>query len=400
MSYPPLRFGVFLAPYHKLGQNPSLLLQRDLELIRHMDRLGYDEAWIGEHHSGGWEIIASPEVFIAHALAQTRDIRFGTGVLSLPYHHPLMVADRIVLLDHLARGRVSFGFGPGQLTSDAHMMGIDTSQQRRMMGESLEAIVRLLEGEVVSCRSDWFQLQDARLQLRPWSQPNVELAVAASISPAGPQLAGRFGAAMLSVAATREQGFDAVGYHWSVLEESARLHGRQVDRRQWRLTGPMHLAESVEQAKKDVRFGLLAYEEYLRQHVMYPEAPDMPLDEYIDGKNATGSMIIGTPEMAIRQLERLQEQSGGFGCYLFSGIDLADFPATLRSYELFAQEVMPHFQGQIKPLQDSHRWTTEHSERWTSQTASAIGKAMEEYGGDEGSGPGLEMPEPQQSNTS
>src|SRR3982751_277556 len=137
----PLRFGIFLAPFHPVGQNPTLALERDLELIVHLDRLGFDEAWIGEHHSAGYEIIASPEVFIATAAERTRNIKLGTGVSSLPYHHPLILADRVVLLDHLTRGRFMFGVGPGALPSDAYMLGIDPIDQRRRMEESLEAIL-------------------------------------------------------------------------------------------------------------------------------------------------------------------------------------------------------------------------------------------------------------------
>src|SRR5438874_6678608 len=133
-----MRFGIFLAPFHPVGQNPTAALQRDLEMIVRLDQLGYDEAWIGEHHSAGYEIIASPEVFIAVAAERTRHIRLGTGVSSLPYHHPLMLADRMVLLDHLTRGRVMLGCGPGALPSDAFMMGIPVDQQRERMEESLE----------------------------------------------------------------------------------------------------------------------------------------------------------------------------------------------------------------------------------------------------------------------
>src|SRR5438876_11218172 len=168
----PLRFGIFMAPFHPAGQNPTLALERDLELIVRLDELGYDEAWIGEHHSAGLEIIASPEVFIAAAAQRTRHIRLGTGVSSLPYHHPLILADRMVLLDHLTRGRVMFGVGPGALPSDAYMMGIEVERQREMMEESLEAILALLDGEgPVSRRTGWFTLNDARLQMRPYTHP-------------------------------------------------------------------------------------------------------------------------------------------------------------------------------------------------------------------------------------
>src|SRR5512135_956879 len=172
-----LRNGIFLAPFHPVDEDPTLSLQRDFELIEGLDRLGYDEAWIGEHHSAGYEIIASPEVFIAAAAERTRHIRLGTGVSSLPYHHPLMLADRIMQLDHQTRGRVMFGVGPGALPSDAFMMGIDVQRQREMMDEAIAALVPLLRGETVTMETDWFKLRDARLQLRPFTRPHVEIGV-------------------------------------------------------------------------------------------------------------------------------------------------------------------------------------------------------------------------------
>src|SRR5512138_3331421 len=189
----PLRFGIFMAPFHPAGQNPTLALERDLELIVRLDELGYDEAWIGEHHSAGLEIIASPEIFIAAAAQRTRHIRLGTGVSSLPYHHPLMLADRINQLDHMTRGRVMFGVGPGALVSDAFMMGIPPQKQRDRMDEALAVLIRLLQGEEVTHRSDWFELWQARLQMTPYSRPSVEIAVASQISPTGARAAGRHG---------------------------------------------------------------------------------------------------------------------------------------------------------------------------------------------------------------
>jgi len=218
----PLRFGIFMAPFHPAGQNPTLALERDLELIVRLDELGYDEAWIGEHHSAGLEIIASPEVFIGVASQRTRHIRLGTGVSSLPYHHPLMLADRMVLLDHLTRGRVMFGVGPGALPSDAHMMGIDPATQRERMEESLGAIIALLTAdEPVSMQTDWFTLRDARLQLRPYTYPHFEIAVAATVSPAGPRTAGHYGVGLLSLGATSMGGFAVLGDHWKIWNDQA-----------------------------------------------------------------------------------------------------------------------------------------------------------------------------------
>jgi len=220
----PLRFGVFLAPYHSDRVNPTLQLRADLDLAVQLDQLGFDELWIGEHHSAAFEMIASPELFIAAAAERTSRIRLGTGVISLPYHHPLMVADRIMQLDHQTLGRVIFGVGPGQLPSDAYMLGIEVARQREMMNEALEVVIPLLEGEVVTRRRDWFELREARLQLLPFTRPRVEIAVAASISPAGPRAAGRFGISMLSMAASSPGGFSALPEHWGACEELASEH--------------------------------------------------------------------------------------------------------------------------------------------------------------------------------
>ena len=155
-----MKFGIFLAPFHQLGEDPTLSLERDLELIQWLDYLGFDEAWVGEHHSAGWEIIASPEIFIMAAAERTKNIKLGTGVISLPYHNPLMVANRMVLLDHLTRGRVMLGVGPGALVTDALMLGIEPNDQRPRMEESMRAIVHLLtKDEPLTMETDWFTLR-------------------------------------------------------------------------------------------------------------------------------------------------------------------------------------------------------------------------------------------------
>ena len=378
----PLRFGIFLAPFHEPNRNPTLALERDLELIERLDELGYDEAWIGEHHSAGFEIIASPEVFIAAAAQRTKHIRLGTGVSSLPYHHPLMLADRMVLLDHLTRGRVMLGCGPGALPSDAFMMGIDPNRQREMMEESLEAILALLDGsEPVTLETDWFTLKDARLQLRPYTHPRFEVCVAAQVSPAGPRAAGRFGCGLLSIGATSRGGFDVLGSHWSVMEERSEEFGHPTpDRRQWRLVGPMHIAETEEQARKDVLYGLPDWIGYFQKVAALPLAPDANEPEaMIEAMNGSGMAVIGTPEMAIAQVQRLIDQSGGFGTFLFMANDWADREAMLRSYELFAREVMPHFQSSTGSLVASRDWAAENRPTFIGAAGAAVMKAFSDH---------------------
>ena len=377
----PLRFGIFLAPFHPVGQNPTLALERDLELVVRLDELGFDEAWFGEHHSAGYEIIASPEVFIAVASQRTRHLRLGTGVSSLPYHHPLMLADRMVLLDHLTRGRVMFGVGPGALPSDAFMMGIDPMRQRDMMEESLEAILALLQGdEPVTRESDWFTLRNARLQLRPYSHPRFEVAVAAQISPAGPRAAGRFGLSLLSIGATTAGGFDVLGSHWTTMEERAEEFGTAVDRRNWRLVGPMHIAETEAQARADVQFGLQQWVDYFERVAALPLAPpNLGVEDLVDALMATGFAIVGTPDMAAAQIERLVEQSGGFGTYLLMAHEWADRQATLHSYELFAREVAPRFQQSTGSLVASRDWAAENRSEFIGAVGGAIMQAITDH---------------------
>ena len=164
-----LRFGTFLAPFHKPGQNPTLALQRDLELVQHLDALGIDEAWIGEHHSAGTEIIASPEIFIAAAAERTKNIKLGTGVISVSYYNPLWATERIVLLDHLTRGRVMFGLGPGSLPTDSAMIGLNPTDTRELLEVNLDIIMRLLRGEAVTAQTKTHNLVDAHLHLAPYS---------------------------------------------------------------------------------------------------------------------------------------------------------------------------------------------------------------------------------------
>ena len=199
-----MKFGIFLGPFHRVGENPTLAMDRDLELIQWLDYLGYDEAWIGEHHSAGWEIISSPEIFMGVAADRTRHIKLGTGVVSLPYHHPLMVANRMTQLDHMTHGRVMFGVGPGALPGDAYMMGIDPTTQREKMDEALGIILRLFtETEPLTYKSDWFELNEAMLQIRPFQKPHMPIAVASVQSPAGVMLAGKYGASVLTITVPR-----------------------------------------------------------------------------------------------------------------------------------------------------------------------------------------------------
>ncbi len=392
MAYSPpggLRFGSFIAPFHALHDNPTLIIERDMQLVQHLDELGFDEVWIGEHHSAGYEVISSPELFIAGAAPRTRQIRFGTGVNSLSYHHPLILADRIVQLDHQVRGRLMFGAGPGQLPTDAHMLGISPADQRRMMNESLECMIELFEGREVTRDTDWFKLRDARLQLLPYQSPRMEMSVACAITPTGPVTAGRLGLGMLSLASSSSMGFNALGQHWAPYEEAARTNGKSVNRDSWRVVVNMHVAETREQALADLEWGVMDLFKYVRGvtgsvtegQLGKIRSPGQGVEMLTtDGLGIFGILQAGTPDDIIAYIERLQDQAGGFGCLMFLAHNCADFGAVKRSYELFARYVIPHFKKSNRNREASLDWAHDNSGATWGATMSAMRKAIASHG--------------------
>ena len=369
MSSIPLRHGIFLPPFHPMDENPAACIDRDLELMQWLDRLGFHEAWIGEHHSAGWEIISSPELFIAVAAERTRSLRFGTGVISLPYHNPLMVANRVIQLDHHTRGRVMFGAGPGLLASDALMLGIDPSTQRDRMAEALDVILRLFRGEIVTEKTDWYTLVNARAHIPPYTRPHPEVAVVSAVTPSGGRLAGKYGLSMICVAATNPFGFDALGANWQIANEVAAERGHVMDPAQLRLVGPLHIAGTRAEAYANARFGFERYLNYLNNNqprFKVPAGKD-PAAWFVESKFG----VIGTPDDAIAMIERLYAKQGAFGAFLHQAHNWADWEETKRSYELYARYVMPHFSGDNRARIESFDWCTAHLDELAEKRSSA-----------------------------
>jgi limonene 1,2-monooxygenase len=382
MAHKGMKFGIFLAPFHRIGENPTLALSRDMELIEWLDYLGYDEVWVGEHHSAGWELIASPEIFIAAAAERTRHIMLGSGVTSLPYHHPLLVAQRFVQLDHMTRGRTMLGCGPGALVSDAYMMGIEPVTQRPRMEESLEAIMRLLAcDEPVTMKTDWFELREARLHMAPYTQPRFPIAVASTITPAGVAAAGKHGLGVLSLGAGLPGGPEMLANQWKIAEDTAAKHGKTMDRRDWKLVVNVHVADDDEEAMRQVKRAerhetITYFEETLGRP---PGRSDDPLTEGVK----MGTTLVGSVETVVRGIQRLHELSGGgFGGVLFRAHEWANREQTLKSYELFARYVMPRFQGSLDTVRDSNDWARGNRKTIFSPNVEAVRRAYTDAGKD------------------
>jgi limonene 1,2-monooxygenase len=376
-----------MAPFHRVGEDPTLCFERDMQLIEWLDELGYEEAFIGEHHSSGWEIISSPEIFMAVAAARTRRIMLGSGVVSVPYHHPFHIANRFALLDHLTRGRVMLGCGPGALAADAHMLGIDTTTQRRRMVEGVQAIVRLFtERGGITLDGSYFKLNDAHLQVKPFQQPHMPIFVASTISPSGMVAAGQLGCGVLSVASYAPGGLDDLMKRWAMAEETAAENGKTVDRRNWRLVFPVHLAESRDEAINDIHEGANRWiQDYfintLGARLQFEEYPNQPVEEItIDRMIGRGGVIVGTPDDAIARVRQLQDATGGFGGMLMLAHEWATREKTLHSYELWARYVAPQFRGMIEEqVKYSNEWARSNRELLFNKSLAGIATAIQDY---------------------
>ncbi|MBV9577050.1 MAG: LLM class flavin-dependent oxidoreductase [Chloroflexi bacterium] len=374
------RFGAFMAPFHAPSEHPLLALERDMELVTWLDELAFDEVWVGEHHSAGWEYIASPEIFLTMAAERTRHIKLGTGVVSLPYHHPMLVAERLALLDNLTRGRILFGVGPGALVTDALMFGVDPSRTRPMMDESLGVILRLFtETEPITVESDWFTLRDAVLQVRPYTRPHMPLAVASMQSPAGPALAGKYGAGLLSIGVFfGYRGAVDLNAQWHVAEEAAAESGQTVSRDEWRLVLPIHLAETRQAAFDQIRDRATAWlTRYQRDVLGRPLPEGVPEDRVVEELAERGSWLVGTPDDCIAGIERLEALSGGFGGLLVMVQDWATREHQRRSYELLARYVMPRYTGALVGVEAGHQHGVDYSRQATQAMRQAIERAFE-----------------------
>jgi limonene 1,2-monooxygenase len=324
-------------------------------------------------------VIASPELFLAAAGERTHYIKLGTGVVSLPYHHPFNVAQRMVQLDHMTRGRVIFGSGPGALPSDAYMLGIDPMTQRDRQDEAIGVIKRLFAGERFTHESDWFTLKDAALQLLPL-QEDMPFAVASQVSPSGMTLAGKYGAGVISIGSLVKAGLMALPTQWSFAEDAAKKHGKTVDRANWRVLSTWHIAETREEARAQAGAGLLRWHnEYTVGTLMRPGVPafgsaDEAVDQmaFADGAAA----VVGTPDDLVQSIRKLYEASGGFGTLIGFAHDWANRENTLRSWDLVARYVVPEVNKMLDTYRASREYVVQHRDSFERAGQAVLSKIM------------------------
>jgi limonene 1,2-monooxygenase len=337
-----MKFSFFMMPLHYPTENPSLAFDRDISLIHHADELGYDEFFIGEHHTGGWETMPAPEMVLAKASAGAHRIRLGTSVLSLPFHHPFEVAERMAFLDHLTRGRAILGVGPCNLITDKKLFGLPDEKLHPMMAESVDIIVRLLESpDPIDYDGEFWRFKQMRLQLRSYQQPRMPLAIASSGNSISLELAAKYGMLLLSPAGKNKRNNQSKSEQWNTVEVIAAKNGVKTSRENWRLATCIYLADSREEAWRDVEESIRRDMEYffaIGLKAPYESYPGQPAREITPRSGADRrDWIIGTPDDAIAEIERMQAETGGFGGLLLTSHEWTATDKTRRSYELFAR---------------------------------------------------------------
>ncbi|MCA9836512.1 MAG: LLM class flavin-dependent oxidoreductase [Trueperaceae bacterium] len=342
----PVRFSLFLQPIHSPKENPTVALERDLKLIEWLDELNFDEVFVGEHHSSGWQYIASPEIFMATAAARTKRIKLGSGVIPLSVHNPLYVAENFALLDHLTRGRVILGMGPGGgLKSDPYVLGLDPSKQSERFLQALDVIMHLLTSvEPLTIKTDWFELNNAVLQLRPYSYPHMPLALVTGANEATLERIGKHGTRWL-VGGKPEQ----LEANWQKISAAASKAGKTADKHDVYVPVNLHLAETREQALENIREGSSHERFDFSTRVSGSPLPPIDRDAWPEHLSSRPTDIIGSPDDAIEKLGQLLAATGA-GSILITIKEWANREATWKSFELFARYVMPQFQGSLRNL--------------------------------------------------
>lgn len=358
-----MKYGFFLMPLHAPEKPIADAYEEDVDLLVRADRLGYHEAWIGEHFTAQWENIPAPDQLIAKVSALTENIRLGTGVSCLPYQHPLVTAHRIAALDHLTRGRIFFGIGTGSVPTDLQAFGINAAagEQRPMMREAIDIIRKVWQADAsFEYQGDYWQISvpnpnremSLGFYLKPYQQPHPPIGVA-GVTPRSEslELAGEEGWLPLSINFAQP---NTLRRHWAAYSQGAETAGRTADRSDWRIAREIYVAPTTEQARQEaLSCGMArAYTDYMRPFLeglgalgLLKLDREMPDEAVVPEWLVDNLWIVGSPDDVAAKLRTLYENVGGFGTVLLIGHDWTPREKWLRSVELFATQVAPQLAG-------------------------------------------------------
>ena len=353
----PIKYGMFIMPYHLPGKPLAQGYDEDIELAVLAEELGFSSFWIGEHQTVRYETVVMPEIFIAAAMRETKSIRMGPAPICLNQHHPAAVAARIAFLDHLCKGRLDLCFGPSGTSSDMEIFGTDPKKAGEMVSESIDMILELwstdppydIEGKYWSIRLKENMFDDIGFGVmhKPFQQPHPPIFMpGTSLNSGSMKSAGRLGFLPMSHCLVTS---NVVADMWRTYERSAVEAGRQPDRADWQILRAIFLADTTKEARERARTNSLGKNfEYIgtvldrsmgRQ--FYKRDPsmsdaDVTMDYFLDEQ-----IIAGDVDEVLRRLLLMMEETGPFGTLVLMGYDWDDKESWVHSTELFAKELMP-----------------------------------------------------------
>ena len=354
-----MRLGYFMMPMHPPGSDLAQTLEQDLQQVEELDRLGVQEAWIGEHFTTEWENIPAPDLFIAAALQRTKQIVFGTGVSCMPNHSPFVLAHRIAQLDQMARGRFFCGIGAGSFIGDMQVAGIDArgGYRRELEKDAVDLVLKLWNSPDPGLYEEhnWrFNVPEVDIDIgkhvyyRPFQKPHPPIAVAGSSEASESlMLAGERGWIPMSSSLVSPR---LLKTHWQAYEQGAAQAARPADWSVWRVARTVHVAETNEKARREALEGAPGrdYREYFLRSArkggrlpMFKHDPAMPDDEVTPEYLLDANWIVGDPDECARRIRELYDETGGFGYLLAMAHDWQDRAVWQRSMSLLANEVMP-----------------------------------------------------------
>ena len=354
-----MEVGFFTMPLHPPGSDYTKTLDDDLEQLVVLDELGYKEAWIGEHFTSVWENIPAPDLFIAKALAMTKNIVLGTGVTCMPNHNPFMIAHRIAQLDHLAHGRFNWGVGSGGFIGDFKVFGFDpeTGEHRDMARDAVEVVLKMWDDPKPGVyEHKWWRFTIPEpideiglgFHLKPYQKPHPPIGVA-GVSPRSEtlRLAGERGWIPMSINLVPG---NQLATHWEAVQEGASRSGRDADRSVWRVAREVYIADTTEQARKEALEGVLSrdFERYFKPLLTEMDVlslmkvdPDMPDSEVTPEYLVDNIWVVGSPDDVTEKLRGLYEEVGGFGVLLAMGHEWQPRDKWMNSMTVLAKEVIP-----------------------------------------------------------
>jgi alkanesulfonate monooxygenase SsuD/methylene tetrahydromethanopterin reductase-like flavin-dependent oxidoreductase (luciferase family) len=359
-----VKLGLFMMPMHPPEKPHADAYDLDVQTLVAADQLGYDEAWLGEHFTSGWENIPAPDLILAAALQHTTRIRLGTGVACLPNHNPVVLAHRIAQLDQMARGRFNFGIGSGGFPGDFQLFELDLAagEHRKLTREIIDLTLAIWQaardrdGSALASHTDrWrFRMPDRTdwgmgVHLAPYQDPHPPIAVAGlSANSETLVLAGERGWIPMSINLVP---VTTLLTHWDAVAAGAATTGRTPDRGEWRIARDIYVAETTEQARRQARAGAQAqvFERYFlplltyaKQLFLFKSDQSLP-DETITVDWLMDNLwLVGSPDDVARRIRELHGAVGGFGTVLQLIYDWGDQEeCNRRSMALLANEVMP-----------------------------------------------------------